>query len=157
MTGDLDLGVNDLIFNDLILGKHATANSLVLMNKARDTYKDFLLGVLRSQHWYALGDNTVVRINPTTGKGQIAWQAKTDIATWVEVMRLGTADSFDATIHIPRAGDITLLSQKKLDIIWGTLLLPSAGPDLQQAVRFIVPGNRLEIYNGTEWVSVTLT
>lgn len=65
----------------------------------------------------------------------------------------------NAGVTIPKAGDITFLSGKILNAINAVLRLPnspSASPSSGDTY-FDATTNKLYIYNGTAWVSVTLT
>ena len=111
MTGNFDLATYDIKFNDVLLD-NSTANTLKLMNHAKTAYKNFTLGNIRACSWYATNDSAVIRTNPSTGRGEMKWQGYD--GGWLTCLQLGTHDVYDASVHIPRAGDITMLDTKVL-------------------------------------------
>ena len=129
MTGNLNLGGKLLDFGDNVVLRLGVAdNSVRITDKLNTVYRPLYCAMISIEKMYSTANNFIFRTNTETGKGIVSFQSFNG-TDWLEAARLGTLNQFDATFHIPRAGDITLLDDKFLKIgkdSDGTLPTPDA-------------------------------
>lgn len=114
MTGDLDLAGNDLLTTNFSLSER-DISFLRIMNRAKSLMRGLMVGIMRADWYQTTNADSYLRTDTITGKGEISFQGYSGLA-WTECARLGTSGINDPTFHIPRAGDITLLAGKLLDM-----------------------------------------
>jgi len=149
MTGDLNLGSNDLLLSKI--GDHGFSfsqygwNSLQLMNTAKTDLRglrlDFLiLGKATSR--IELADGTVLARPATPNDAYIWYMDSSTGAAYVHVVKI-TGGNFE----ILRAGDITLLTGKTLNLFSGNIYLPAAVTAVQNAFGYDETNSRFIVYN----------
>ena len=180
MTGDFNLGNNDILFGsgeanfgsvDHLIRRAKVGDPLGA--DADDLLIDALDSIIFAGNLKGLGQSTFYSyfmMYPSSDAGSIFymrpyWDGARKL--WFKVENeSGLYDNVmiftigpTSFVDIPSAGDITMLSGKVLNNLAGVFRLPNSAPASPSAndCYFNASTNTLYIYNGTAWKSVVLT